>query len=387
MCAGPWSSVARDASRLGRLSLDGAPLYTEAYKWSSYGFERRAATHDGSRVHTSVRTPLETVGLLLTAQVSGRPSAVRLELSPQIRAYPASEIDCTERQWRYPSNMDSSPCPDGVGYCERNCWNWYAPRPFANESSAFQHTSFEFVAAAAAETKSRDGVTVLTFADTLSGAVTAVAVRSSQPSRRNGTSLEWAALPAGLNISIAMAFGLAGEAAAVAALATGWARDMPQAMAQALSDREARFRDVFAGGGSRYSGKLPVLQTDDAQLQSVYYNGVASMLELERTTVTLPHAPPNTSRVFVTGAGANASTNAFFWDQAYCATVLSMLDPQMMRASLLQWMRPELGGKDALAGWGVDFCERRRTRPSADRLRPLTTPIRNPLFRNRRTFS
>ena len=23
--------------------------------------------------------------------------------------------------------------------------------------------------------------------------------------------------------------------------------------------------------------------------------------------------------------------------------------------SLLQWLRPELGGKDALAGWGVDF--------------------------------
>lgn len=58
---------------------------------------------------------------------------------------------------------------------------------------------------------------------------------------------------------------------------------------------------------------------------------------------------------YITGAGSNASTNAFFWDQSYCATVLSMLNPDMMRSSLLQWMRPSLGGRDAAAGWGVDF--------------------------------
>ena len=50
---GPWSSVARNTSTLGRLSVGGEAVYTEAYKWMSYGFERRATASDGTAVHTS----------------------------------------------------------------------------------------------------------------------------------------------------------------------------------------------------------------------------------------------------------------------------------------------------------------------------------------------
>ena len=193
------------------------------------------------------------------------------------------------------------------------------------------------------------------FEDALSGAVSAVAIRSTHPFRRVGFAVEWDAAPDERNISIAIAFGNRGEFEAMAARASHWVQDMSASMARALLAREQRFQDVFTGGSGRYSGRLPVLQTNDTALRAVYYSGVASMLELERSTETMPHAPLNVSRFFITGAGSNSSTNAFFWDQAYAATVLNMLDPRTMRASLLQWMRPDLGGQDARAGWGVDF--------------------------------
>lgn len=125
---GPWSSVARNTSTLGRLSIHGSAIYTEAYKWTAYGFERRATASDGTSVHTSVRTPLDSAGVLMSAKVAaGGPLDVQLH--PQIRAYPASEVNCTERQWRYPSNIDSALCLDGVGYCARNCWCVKRPWP------------------------------------------------------------------------------------------------------------------------------------------------------------------------------------------------------------------------------------------------------------------
>eukprot|EP00966_Prymnesium_polylepis_P090114 2087143-Prymnesium_polylepis.1 len=276
--SGPWSSVARNASQLGRLSLGGAPLYTQAYRWSSFGFERRATTSVGASVRTTVRLPLSTAGVLMTGLVSGG-RAVRVELRPQVRAYPASQINCSKRQWRYPSDMASSPCVTGSGYCERNCWNWYAPRPFANESAAFHQQD------ARSGDVPQDQVTVLTFVDTLSGALTAVAATSNRPFRRHGAALEWAERaeraggdgtsgPTELGISVAIAFGMASDEEAVVATAVGWARDMPRAMAEALEDREERFKDVFTGSG-RYSGRLPVLKTLDEQVRSVYYSGVA----------------------------------------------------------------------------------------------------------------
>ena len=55
---GPWSSVARDTSQLGRLSLDGQALYTQHSRWTPLGFERNATARDGRAVHTEVRLPL-----------------------------------------------------------------------------------------------------------------------------------------------------------------------------------------------------------------------------------------------------------------------------------------------------------------------------------------
>ena len=43
---------------------------------------------------------------------------------------------------------------------------------------------------------------------------------------------------------------------------------------------------------------------------------------------------------------------------AYCATTLILLDPEMVRASLLHWMKPALAS-EKLGGWGVDLLSGR----------------------------
>ena len=63
---------------------------------------------------------------------------------------------------------------------------------------------------------------------------------------------------------------------------------------------------------------------------------------------------PFSLQAYVTGGGSNCSTNIFFWDTAYCVTALTLLDPQMVRNSLLHWMTPALSSA-ALGGWGVDL--------------------------------
>jgi hypothetical protein len=71
----------------------------------------------------------------------------------------------------------------------------------------------------------------------------------------------------------------------------------------AIHDRSTqdRFDAAFDPEDGRYSGSLPLLTTGDLDIAKLYYAGVVSALELERSTATLPHAPPGTRRAFVTG--------------------------------------------------------------------------------------
>ena len=338
---GPWSSVARNASRLGRLSVGGAPLYTARSRWTPVGFEREAEAA-GRRVSSIVRLPLSENGAILQLEISAASSAgtgtgsekqeaqelllLEVELLPEIRSFPAAAMNCSEHQWRYPSNM------------QRNCWNWYAPRSFLNETADFTGAL------------SSDGTTV-TFHDAASDAVTVIAMAHTlAPHSVKPGYASWR-LPAATaaTLSFGVAFGDKGDEDALARRAKSYIApgsgssgsglgNLTAGMEKAAADRAVRFAAVFdPKDDRRYSGSLPLLQTEDEDLRRVYYAGVVSMLELERTTATLPFAPPNTSRAFVTGAGSNASTNIFFWDTAYCVTALTLLDPEMIKSSLLHW--------------------------------------------------
>lgn len=224
---GPWSSVQRDASRLGRVLLNGVPVYTQRSKWSPLGFQREAKTADGRTISTEVRLPLHENGVLLQMNVSaGDEADLGLDLLPEIRSYPASEMNCSEQQWRYPSNM------------QRNCWNWYAPRSFKNESR-------DYVARGSESSSSY----VWTSADTVSGAVTVVAVRFTPAleeidARDNSSILVRVADGQAIQVSIAVSFGEQREEANVSSRATHWVADIAGAFSAAARERQVNLANT-----------------------------------------------------------------------------------------------------------------------------------------------
>jgi hypothetical protein len=103
-------------------------------------------------------------------------------------------------------------------------------------------------------------------------------------------------LPAdtGATISFGVAFGERGDEALLASRATAYVApgsgNLTAGMEKAAADRTARFEAVFDPRDQRYSGSLPLLETEDPDISRVYFAGVVSILELERTTATLPFA-------------------------------------------------------------------------------------------------
>eukprot|EP01116_Phalansterium_solitarium_P002069 TRINITY_DN11928_c0_g1_i1.p1 TRINITY_DN11928_c0_g1~~TRINITY_DN11928_c0_g1_i1.p1 ORF type:complete len:416 (+),score=142.57 TRINITY_DN11928_c0_g1_i1:453-1700(+) len=71
---------------------------------------------------------------------------------------------------------------------------------------------------------------------------------------------------------------------------------------------------------------------------------VVSLLHTERTNL------PGTGRGFTTGGAENATTNAFYWDYSYAATVLALLDPELLRDSIAFYLSVDIHGY-----WGVEY--------------------------------
>ena len=323
LSGGPYSPVARNVSRLARLTLDGVPVYTAQFQWSPFGFKRR-----GGGVETTVAVPLRGAGVLLSATVAAAPgTVVAVELAPEVREYSSAAINCSAtNSWKFPTKD------------VRDCWNWFTPRSFANESGDFR--------------PSTDSGALLS-TDAVSGAVTAVVFGggSTAAARTVGPS-------GALTLHVAVAVGTAAEgAAAVAGRARAWGADVPAAMAAAAAGRERRWAALFNASAAQdawFGGSLPVLVTDDAALRAVYYLGAASTLEVQRSTARLPGAPANPQNMtFTVGGGGNATTNFFFWDQSYAATAFALMAGPSLRSQLLEYI--EFGGDDATSGWGIDY--------------------------------
>ena len=117
---GPYSRTARNISRLGRLTVDGLPVLSQATRWTPTGFLRRASGAWGA-VESRLWMPLDENALLLEVNLTasehgakrpehGDDPLVDVELFPEIRKW--ARPACTERERRFPTGM-------AVG-----CWNW-----------------------------------------------------------------------------------------------------------------------------------------------------------------------------------------------------------------------------------------------------------------------
>ena len=436
---GPYNGAERNVSRLGRLSIDGSPVVTQATRWTPSGFLRKASGAWGA-AQSSAWLPLEDDAMLLELVLTASEPAggggdsllVDVELLPEIRKWPRPA--CSDRERRFPSGMVTG------------CWNWFAPRTTEAERADFglsaihayhsplPNTAVPFVVDDA------EALGVYVARDSRSSARTALALLGPHRATVGGEGagagevLRWRfKLRRGAThkLRVAIVVGDADDASgadgALAARAAQLARSFDAEVAAWAAQREARWRDAFTPGNGRYSGHLPLLVTDDDALRRTYYHGALALLDHERVGDFYEPAPRalrereaakrlslssraaggggagrggggskaarrrvrrlqkatktrhggggmhdgmhdgmhgrlvasprggGGRRVWITGAGENASTNTFFWDQGYHPLALALLDPRGLRRDLLTFLVPEVGGDDALAGWGVDW--------------------------------
>jgi hypothetical protein len=150
----------------------------------------------------------------------------------------------------------------------------------------------------------------------------------------NGTTLaQWKiSLPphAGQVISSAMAM----EKTQKTALenANRWGGDFAATFAQAKTDWENRWRDVFTPGNSTYSGCLPILETDDQAMRQLYYLSIASLLETERDNF------PLLKKSFVGATPEWCRDTGYFWDLSLTSLPYALLNPAAMKNEIRHWL-------------------------------------------------
>jgi hypothetical protein len=271
---------------LAQLSVDGAEITAQEYRWYAYQMLRRAKSHD-LQIMTTVRMPFEASGVLFRVDVTN--------LSKQVRtANLAVALGSAIREYS-------------------GTWHWDPPRPDKSSWQEFDHTVVA----------SEHGEVLLT-QDTRSQSAVAFGFLQ-QPDKLAGQSdaAQWnLALQPGESRQINFVMAAGTSSAQTLSQISEWSTHFDQTFDRAKEEWRKRFLDAFKPNNGHFSGNLPTLLTRDAKLRRLYYMSVVSLLELERTNLH-----PDFPRVFVTASPRWGTTLAYFWDTSIYPTVLSLLDP------------------------------------------------------------
>lgn len=183
--------------------------------------------------------------------------------------------------------------------------------------------------------------------DGASGAAMAVAFSrgGAAVAAANGSgSARWqVSLAAGETMVLGFALAVAPQPGDALQLATQWAASFEASFDAALIAMEARWQQMFTPGNGVFSGHLPILETDDGSLRSVWYRSALSAFSLARTN--LPLARP----VFTTLAPVHGLTLSYFWDTEMFSAVFAMLEPSSLKATLRRWLALDLHAPDVYA--------------------------------------
>ena len=126
------------------------------------------------------------------------------------------------------------------------------------------------------------------------------------------------------------------------------AADVDGAVAQAGREWDAELTAAFTPGNGRYSGSLPVLESDDPDLWRLYYLGALGVIYFKRDS---PHSA--VGRAYDTPLPRYWGTTTFIWDFSLSSLVHALLDPEPMRGQLERWMALDVHacyGSDWLTG-------------------------------------
>ncbi len=114
-------------------------------------------------------------------------------------------------------------------------------------------------------------------------------------------------------------------------------RDVPGELARARASWNAELKALFAPESDSYSGCLPVLVTNDADIRKLYWMGALGVAYLRREGPYSAHG-----RTYDTLMPRYWQTAMVLWDYALSAPVHALLDPSVLKASLERWMRMDV---------------------------------------------
>lgn len=108
---------------------------------------------------------------------------------------------------------------------------------------------------------------------------------------------------------------------------------------------------AFTPGNRYFSGFLPRLVTTDDAIARLYHTALITLLFLRRTTQASVYGT-----IYVTLAPRYWGTTTFLWDISLSATMLSLLDPAVLRRMMETWMTVDIHrhfGTEYLTGQGA----------------------------------
>jgi hypothetical protein len=138
------------------------------------------------------------------------------------------------------------------------------------------------------------------------------------------------------------------DAAAGRARYARLAADVDAVIDDAAREWDAELAAAFTPGNDRYSGSLPVLESDDPDLRRLYYLGALGVIYFKRDS---PHSA--VGRAYDTLLPRYWGTTTFIWDFSLSSLVHALLDPEPMRGQLERWMALDVHtcyGSDWLTG-------------------------------------
>jgi hypothetical protein len=128
-------------------------------------------------------------------------------------------------------------------------------------------------------------------------------------------------------------------------------RSVPDHIAQTRRYWNEELREVFTPGNSRYSGYMPVLNTQDEDIKKLYYMGILGVIYFKRDN---PYSVYG--RAYDTLMPRYWQSVTFLWDYSLSSVVHALLDPDVMKKYLELWMGMDIHkhfGTEYLTGAGV----------------------------------
>ncbi len=304
------------------LSLNGRPVGAAKSQWYPYQVLRQTTIGDLT-VESATRMVFEREGVLwqLTLK-NGSSQPQTLNLAVTLRGYIASN---------------------------NQKWDWSPPRPrnvagfkgsvdaghqvyVVTDSESPASTAFAFTPAPSSLTISTPSPPTAPSptSPTPSAPTTPKApARPPPPAPGEQALASWSlTLAPGETQTIGLVMAVGADATTTTNQAQTWAQSFTTQFDQAKQLWEKRWQAAFTPGNGDFSGSAPLLATSDSQLRRVYYMSIVSALENERTN--LPMAP----RCYVTCSPVWADTLEYFWDMELWSSLLTRLDPAMVKEHL-----------------------------------------------------